>query len=86
VCARICPQRNPFRARPEAGKPWLLGADATLTEIRDEHVAEMDQCDFDELVAGLGPSRTLAGDDYDPHTAVERHRAKRSSSLHMAPR
>jgi hypothetical protein len=57
---------------PDAGKPWLLGADDTLTEIRDEHVAEMEQREFDELVEGLGPSRTLAGND-DPRGAVERH-------------
>jgi hypothetical protein len=60
---------------PDAGKPWLLGADDTLTEIRDEHVAQMEQREFDELVEGLGPSRTLAGEDYDPHGAVERHAA-----------
>ena len=24
----------------DAGKAWLLGADDTLTEIRDEHVAD----------------------------------------------
>jgi hypothetical protein len=60
---------------PDAGKPWSLGADDTLTEIRDEHAAEMDQADFDDLVEGLGPSRTLAGDDHDPHAAVARHAA-----------
>jgi hypothetical protein len=58
---------------PDAAMPWLLGADDTLTEIRDEHVAEMEQRDFDELVEGLGPSRTVAGDAYDPVAAVERH-------------
>ena len=25
---------------PDAGRAWLLGRDDTLTEIRDEHVAE----------------------------------------------
>jgi hypothetical protein len=39
---------------PDAGRAWLLGADDTLTEIRDEHVAEMEQRDFDALVEGLG--------------------------------
>jgi hypothetical protein len=57
---------------PDAGKPWLLRADDTLTEILDAHVAEMDQGDFDELVEGLGP---LSGDACDPVAAVEQHRA-----------
>jgi hypothetical protein len=59
----------------DSGKPWLLDADDTLTEIRDDHVAEMEQRDFDDLVEGLGPSRTLAGDAYDPWGAVAQHRA-----------
>jgi hypothetical protein len=58
---------------PDAGKPWLLGADDTLTEIRDEHVADMEQRDFDELVEGHGPQRWRVGDAYDPAAAVERH-------------
>jgi hypothetical protein len=59
----------------DADKVWLLGADDRLTEIRDEHVAEMAQADFDELVDGTGPLRRRVGDAYDPHAAVERHRA-----------
>ena len=62
-------------AGPDADKAWLLGADDRLTEIRDEHVAEMTQADFDELVEGTGPLRRRAGDAYDPQAAVERHRA-----------
>jgi hypothetical protein len=58
---------------PDAGKPWLLGADDTLTEIRDEHVADMAQSDFDELVGSHGPERWRVGDAYDPAAAVERH-------------
>jgi hypothetical protein len=60
---------------PDADKAWLLGADDRLTEIRDEHVAKMAQADFDELVDGTGPLRRRVGDTYDPHAAVERHRA-----------
>jgi hypothetical protein len=59
----------------DAGKVWLLGADDRLTEIRDEHVAEMAQADFDELVEGIGPLRRRVADVCDPHAAVERHRA-----------
>jgi hypothetical protein len=58
---------------PDAGKPWLLGADGTLTEIDDHHVSDMEQRDFDELVAGHGPERWRVGDAYDPAAAVERH-------------
>ena len=58
----------------DAGKPWLLGADDTLTEIRDEHVAEMEQRDWDELVEGCGPLRYQVGHAYDPVAAVEQHR------------
>lgn len=47
-------------AGPDADKAWLLAADDSLTEILDEHVAEMGQREFDELVEGLGTSRTLA--------------------------
>jgi hypothetical protein len=57
----------------DAGKPWLLGADDTLTEIRDEHVADMEQSDFDELVTGTGLRWRL--DDAYEAAAVERHRA-----------
>jgi hypothetical protein len=57
-------------AGPDAFKTWLLGADDTLTEIRDEHVADMEQREFDELVEGLGTSRTLAWDADDPQAAV----------------
>jgi hypothetical protein len=60
---------------PDAGKPWLLGADDTLTEIRDEHISDMEQADFDELVRGTGPFGYEAGDAYDPAAAVERHAA-----------
>jgi hypothetical protein len=60
---------------PDAQKPWLLGADGMLTEIRDEHVADMAQSDFDELVEGHGPQRWRVGDAYDPAAAVEQHRA-----------
>jgi hypothetical protein len=56
---------------PDGGKPWLLGADDTLTEIRDEHVAEMEQADFDELVAGTGLRWRL--DDAYEAAAVGRH-------------
>jgi hypothetical protein len=59
---------------PDSCKPWLLGADDTLSEIRDEHVADMAQEDFDELVEGRGPSKTLAGSSYDPQAVVEKHR------------
>ncbi len=55
---------------------WLLGADDSLTLIRDEHVADMDQADFDELVRGTGlRSGHRVCDTYDSHAAVERHRA-----------
>jgi hypothetical protein len=65
---------------PDADKVWLLGADDRLTEIRDEHVAEMAQADFDELVEGIGPLRRRVGDVCDPHAAVERHgRGRRRS-------
>ena len=60
---------------PDADKVWLLGADDRLTEIRDEHVAEMTQADFDELVDGTGRLRRRVGDAYEPQAAVERHRA-----------
>jgi hypothetical protein len=60
---------------PDADKVWVLGADDRLTEIRDEHVAEMAQADFDELVEGIGPLRRRVSDVCDPHAAVERHRA-----------
>jgi hypothetical protein len=60
---------------PDAGRVWLLGADDSLTLIRDEHVAEMDQRDFDELVYGTGPLRYQVGDAYDPLAEVEQHRA-----------
>jgi hypothetical protein len=59
----------------DAGKVWLLGADDSLTEIRDEHVAAMDQRDFDALVDGTGPLRRRAGDAHDPHAAVAQHAA-----------
>jgi hypothetical protein len=39
---------------PDAGKPCLRGADDRLTEIRDEHAANLEQREFDELVEGLG--------------------------------
>jgi hypothetical protein len=60
---------------PDGGKPWLLGADGRLTQIRYEHVADMLQRDFDELVGGSGPFGYQAGDAYDPAAAVEQHRA-----------
>ena len=60
---------------PEAGRAWLLGADDSLTEIRDEHVAEMAQADFDELVDGTGPLRRRVDDAYEPQAAVARYRA-----------
>jgi hypothetical protein len=66
---------SPLHAGPDAHKAWLLGADDSLTEIRDEHVAEMAQADFDALVEGLGASRWRDGDAYDPCAAVERHAA-----------
>jgi hypothetical protein len=50
---------------PDAGKVWLLGADDTLTLIEDRHVAEMAQCDVDDLVDGTGPLRYQVGDAYD---------------------
>lgn len=62
-------------AGPDADKVWLLGADDTLTEIRDEHVEAMPQADFDELVDGTGPLRHRVGGAYNPQAAVERHRA-----------
>jgi hypothetical protein len=58
---------------PDAGKPWILGADDTLTEIRDEHVADMEQADFDELVDGTG-LRWRVDDAYEA-AAVGRHAA-----------
>lgn len=66
---------GPSTPAPDAGKTWLLGADDTLTLIEDHHVAEFEQRDFDELVEGLGPSRTLAGDADDSWGAVELHAA-----------
>jgi hypothetical protein len=59
----------------DADKAWLLGADDTLTEIRDEHVADLEQREFDELVEGLGTSRTLAWDADDPQAAVAAYAA-----------
>jgi hypothetical protein len=59
----------------DAGKVWLLGADDSLTEIRDEHVAAMDQRDFDALVDGTGPLRRRADDVKDPQAAVAQHAA-----------
>jgi hypothetical protein len=59
----------------DAGLVWLLGADDTLTLIRDEHLAEMEQREFDELVEGLGTSRTLAWDADDPQAAVAAYAA-----------
>jgi hypothetical protein len=56
---------------PDGGKPWLLGADDRLTEIRDDHVAEMEQADFDELVAGTGLRWRV--DDAYAAAAVGRH-------------
>jgi hypothetical protein len=67
-CERF--DEGPLHAGCDAGKAWLLGADDTLTEIRDEHVAELEQREFDELVEGLGTSRTLAWDVDDPRAAV----------------
>jgi hypothetical protein len=58
---------------PDAGKPWLLGADDTLTAIRDDHVAGMGQADFDELVAGTG-LRWQVDDAYEA-AALGRHAA-----------
>ena len=66
---------SPLHAGPDADKAWLLGADDTLTEIRDEHVADLGQREFDELVAGLGTSRTLAWDADDPQAAVAAYAA-----------
>jgi hypothetical protein len=66
---------SPLHAGPDAHKAWLLGADDSLTEIRDEHVAEMEQREFDELVEGLGTSRTLAWDADDPQAAVTAYAA-----------
>jgi hypothetical protein len=45
-----------------------LGADDTLTEIRDDHVADLEQREFDELVEGLGTSD-------DPQAAVAAYAA-----------
>jgi hypothetical protein len=58
---------------PDGGRAWLLGADDSLTEILDAHVAEMAQADFDELVVGRGPL-SYEVDDYDPIARVELHR------------
>jgi hypothetical protein len=66
---------RPFGVGPNADKAWLLGADDTLTEIRDEHVADWEQREFDELVEGLGTSRTLAWDADDPQAAVAAYAA-----------
>jgi hypothetical protein len=44
------------------------------TAARDEHVAAMEQRDFDELVEGCGPLRYQVGHAYDPVAAVEQHR------------
>jgi hypothetical protein len=57
----------------DAGKAWLLGADDSLTLIEDHHVADMQQCDFDELVAGTG-LRWQVDDAYEA-AAVGRHAA-----------
>src|SRR5271163_3141253 len=59
----------------DAGRVWLLGADDTLTLIDDRHVADLGQREFDELVAGLGTSRTLAWDADDPQAAVAAYAA-----------
>jgi hypothetical protein len=64
---------TPLSAGPDAHKAWLLGADDTLTEIRDEHVADLEQREFDELVEGLGsddPQAAVA--DYAALTAAIR--------------
>jgi hypothetical protein len=66
---------GPLSAGPDAHKTWVLGADDSLTEIRDEHVAELEQREFDELVEGLGTSRTLARDVDDPRAAVAAYAA-----------
>lgn len=66
---------SPLGAGPDAHKAWLKGADDTLTEIRDEHVADLEQREFDELVEGLGTSRTLAWDADDPRAAVAAYAA-----------
>ena len=60
---------------PDAGRVWLLGADDVLSLIEDHHVAETDQADFDELLAGTGPLRHRVGDAYDPAAAVAQHAA-----------
>jgi hypothetical protein len=46
-----------------------------LTLIEDHDVAEMGQREFDELVEGLGTSRTLAWDADDPQAAVAAYAA-----------
>jgi hypothetical protein len=66
---------TPLVAGPDAGKAWLLAADDTLSEIGDELVAELEQRVFDELVEGLGTSRTLAWDADDPRAAVAAYAA-----------
>jgi hypothetical protein len=58
---------------PDAGRAWVLGADGSLTEIRDEHVADMEQSDFDELVDGTGLRWRV--DDAYAAAAVGRHAA-----------
>jgi hypothetical protein len=40
------------------GRRGLLGADDVLTLIEDEHVAEMAQADFNELVRGTARCRS----------------------------
>jgi hypothetical protein len=62
-------------AGPDAFKVWLLGADDALSLIEDHHVAELGQREFDELVEGLGTSRTLAWDADDPQAAVAAYAA-----------
>jgi hypothetical protein len=57
-------------AGANAGRVWLLGADDALSLIEDHHIAELDQRQFDELVDGLGTSRTLAWRADDPQAAV----------------
>lgn len=43
---------------PDAGKPWLLRADGSLTEIRDQHVADMRS----PILTSLSPGRpAMAG-------------------------
>jgi hypothetical protein len=62
-----------LRTHGECAAGAAGGADDSLTLIEDQHVAEMDQRDFDQLVARTGLLRYRVGDTYDPHAAVERH-------------